>query len=255
MTHSIINPAVPDAIEFIRHYHQSTPEKTILTIMGDCQIDYRGRARSLLDWGERLFIIKQDGSVLVHQPIMREPVNWQPQGAITEFSKKDGHLLIHSRHLKPPEKMNVIFRTIKAITIANLKDHATLVISGMEVDVVNDIIRNPELIEEGLRVCKREKYVKSGKIDLFCFDKNHIPVIIEVKRSMATISAVHQLRMYVNDVKHDMHEAEVRGILCAPHVPDMVKHLLSDYGLEWQEVERRIILPDDKQTTLNEFIV
>jgi len=226
----------------------------MLILLGDCQVDYRGRARSMLDWGERLYVLKQDGTIIIHRPTMREPINWQPAGSITEFTQKKNHMIIRSRHIKPPEKMKVTFRTITNVTCAVLQDHANLIISGMEMDVVNDIIKNPDIIEEGLRVCKREKHVKSGKIDLYCFDQNHIPVIIEVKRSMATISAVHQLRMYVNDIKHDFEEAEVRGILCAPHVPDMVKHLLADYGLEWREVERRVVLPDDFQTTLKEFV-
>jgi len=126
-------------------------------------------------------------------------------------------------------------------------------ISGMEADVVNEIISNPSVIEEGFRICKREKHVKSGLIDLFGYDVNHTPVVIEVKRSLASISAVHQLRMYVNDVKKDVEAANVRGILCAPRVPDMVKKLLSEYGLEWREVERHVVLPDDYQKTLEEF--
>jgi RecB family endonuclease NucS len=235
-------------------YHTSKPDKTMLTMVGDCQVNYRGRARSILDWGERLYIIKQDGTILVHRPSMREPINWQPAGSITEFTQTKNQLIIRSRHIKPPEKMKVTFRKILSITCSMLQDHANLVISGMEMDVVNDIIKNPDIIEEGLRVCKREKHVKSGKIDVYCFDKNHIPVIIEVKRSMATISSVHQLRMYVTDIKHDFKGAEVRGILCAPHVPDMVKHLLADYGLEWREVKRKVVLPDDFQTTLKEYV-
>ena len=104
--------------------------------------------------------------------------------------------------------------------------------------------------------CSVAEYLIEKKLaSVYCFDKNHIPVIIEVKRSMATISAVHQLRMYVNDIKHDFEGAEVRGVLCAPHVPDMVKHLLADYGLEWREVERRVVLPDDFQTTLKEYVL
>jgi RecB family endonuclease NucS len=255
VAHSILNPSIDDTLDFITMYHTSKPDKTMLILLGECHIDYRGRARSLLDWGERLYVIKQDGTILVHQPSMREPINWQPAGSITKFSKIKNELIIRSRHEKPPEKMKVIFRKILTATCSTLRDHATLVISGMELDVVNDIISNPDTIEEGLRVCKREKHVKSGKIDLYCFDKNHIPVIIEVKRSTATISAVHQLRMYVNDIKHDFEGAEVRGILCAPHIPDMVKHLLVDYGLEWREVERRVVIPDDFQTTLQEFIM
>jgi RecB family endonuclease NucS len=59
--------------------------------------------------------------------------------------------------------------------------------------------------------------------------------------------------MYVNDIKKDVKQANVRGILCAPRIPDMVKKLLSDYGLEWKEVERKVVMPDDYQKTLKEF--
>ena len=139
------------------------------------------------------------------------------------------------------------------IVATSLRDKAEFVIAGMETDVVNQIISEPDTIEEGLRISKREKQVKSGMIDLFGYDKEHTPTVIEVKRSVANISAVHQLRMYVTDIKKDIDEANVRGILCAPHVPDMVKNLLSDYDLEWREVERKIVLPDDFQKTLKDF--
>jgi RecB family endonuclease NucS len=253
LTRDILNPKVSDALDFIEKHHKSKADKTLLLLIGDCMIDYRGRARSFLDWGERVIMIKQDGAVLVHQPIMREPINWQPTGSKTGFSVKDDHLILRSHHKSPPEKMKISFRDLKLITATSLRDKAKLVISGMETDVVNEIISNPEVIEEGLRISKREKHVKSGMIDLFGYDINHTPVIIEVKRSLANISAVHQLRMYVSDIKKDVDQANVRGILCAPRVPDMVKKLLSDYGLEWKEVERRVVIPDDYQKTLKEF--
>ena len=253
LAENITNPTVADAKEFIEKHHVSKPDKTVLMIIGDCMIDYRGRARSFLDWGERVIMIKQDGALLVHQPTMREPVNWQPSGSKTEFKIKDNQLILKSHHNKPPEKMKINFRDVQTINVSSLKDKAKLVISGMEIDVVNQIVNNSDIVEEGLRICKREKQVKSGMIDLFCYDKNHTPVIIEVKRSLANISAVHQLRMYVKDAKKDVDEANVRGILCAPKIPDMVKNLLSDYNLEWQEVERKVILPDDNQKTLKEY--
>lgn len=253
MVNTLVCPAVSDALHFIKEHHVSTPEKTFLLVLGDCLVDYHGRARSLLDWGERVIMIKQDGAVLVHQPVMREPVNWQPTGSRTEFTVKDNHLVLKSRHLHPPEKMKVTFRTLKLVTVTSLRDRANLVIAGMETDVVNQIVSNPSMIEEGLRIIKREKPVKSGSIDLYGFDKNHVPVVIEVKRSLATISSVHQLRIYVKETKKDNKEAQVRGILCAPRVPDMVKRLLEEHGLEWREVERQILLPDDRQKTLKEF--
>jgi RecB family endonuclease NucS len=190
---------------------------------------------------------------LVHQPVLHEPVNWQPNGTKIEFSVKDNELVIRSRHTHPAEKMKIVFRKLKTVLITSLRDNAEIVIAGMETDVINQIVIEPSIIEEGLRISKREKHVKSGLIDLFGYDSQHIPVVIEVKRSVASISAVQQLRMYVNDVKKDVENANVRGILCAPRIPDMVKKLLHDYGLEWQEVERQVVVPDDWQKTLKDF--
>jgi RecB family endonuclease NucS len=254
MLHHIVTPSPSEALSFIQTYHSGTTEKTVLIITGECIVDYRGRARSFLDWGERMVMIKQDGTVLVHRPIMREPVNWQPAGAITRFSVHKDMLVMYSYHKSPPEKMKTVFRSLKMVMVSALRDTSELVLSGMEADVVNQIVENPEVLEDGLRICKREKPVKSGMIDLFGYDKNHVPVVIEVKRSLANISAVQQLRMYVNDIKQDIDEVFVRGILCAPKIPDMVKKLLDDYDLEWQEIERKVILPDDYQKKLHEFI-
>ncbi len=253
MLKNLLDPTASDALYFIEKHHKSKPDKTMLLLVGDCMVDYRGRARSLLDWGERMVMIKEDGTVLVHQPVMREPVNWQPSGTTIEYSVKDNQLIVRSRHTRPPEKMKIVFRNLKTVMVTSLHDQASLVIAGMETDVVNQIIIDPGIIEEGLRISKREKHVKSGLIDLYGFDKDHVPVVIEVKRSVASISSVQQLRMYVNDVKKDVKTADVRGILCAPRVPDMVKKLLLDYGLEWQEVERQVVLPDDWQKTLKDF--
>jgi RecB family endonuclease NucS len=249
----VLHPSSSDALYFIKEHHTLKPEKTMLLLVGECMVDYQGRARSLLDWGERLIIIKQDGTVLVHQPVMREPINWQPAGSITEFKTKDNQLILNCRHLRPAEKMAVTFRQLKLVTATSLVDRANLIIAGMEIDVVNQIISNPNIIEEGLRIAKREKSVKTGSIDLYGFDKDHVPVLLEVKRSLATISSVHQLRMYVKDIKKDRKESKVRGILCAPRIPNMVKALLKEHDLEWREVERKVVLPDNRQRTLKEF--
>ncbi len=251
--YTLVNPTIEDAYHFIQQHHTKKPDKKTLLVIGDCIIEYKGRARSLLDWGERIILIKQDGNIIVHRPVMREPVNWQPAGSTSEFKIHNTHLILRSCHTKPPEKMKIILRTVTCIVITALRDHAELIIAGMEDDVVNQIILNPHIIEEGLRISKREKCVKSGAIDLYGYDKKHTPVVIEVKRSIATISSVHQLRMYVCDVKKDVKEAKVRGILCAPKVPDMVRNLLAEYNLEWREVERPVVLPNDWQKTLQDF--
>ena len=251
--HMVLHPSVSDALQFINKHHTSKPEKTLLLVMGECIVDYQGRARSLLDWGERLIVIKQDGTVLVHQPVMREPVNWQPTGSLTEFKTKQDTLILSCRHLHPTEKLEVTFRHLKMVTATTLIDQANLIITGMEIDIVNQIVNDPTIIEQGLRIVKREKPVKTGLIDLYGFDKNHIPVVIEVKRSLATISSVHQLRMYIKSIKKDRQKPKVRGILCAPRIPNMVKKLLEEQELEWREVKQKVVLPDNRQRTLKEF--
>lgn len=253
MLHYLPQPDAQDANSFISEYHSGKAEKTMLLVLADCKVDYHGRARSILDWGERLIIIKADGNVIVHRPSLREPVNWQPTGSITTYHMQETSLLIKSRHTNPPEKMTITCREIKFLLTSQLKDQGQMHLTGMEADIVNEIMQNPECIEEGLRIQKREKQVRSGLIDLYCFDNAHIPTIIEVKRSTANISNVQQLRMYVDDVQGENKEATVRGILCAPHIPDMIKHLLEDYNLEYKEVERAYVLHDDSQKTLKEY--
>jgi RecB family endonuclease NucS len=247
------NPSAIDAKSFILTHHQENPEKTLLQLIGHCKVAYHGRAKSFLDWGDRLIILKQDGNLMVHQPVLREPINWQPSGSVTEYSVNENIFILKSHHHKPPEKMKITFDAIYAIIICFLKDTAQLKIAGMEADVVKQIIDNPSCVEEGLRIHKQEKQVHSGMIDLFAYDKDHKPVVIEVKRSIATISNVHQLRMYVKDIQQQAEKDFVRGILCAPRVPDMIKNLLLDYNLEWKEVDHEIILADDNQKTLSDF--
>jgi len=71
-------------------------------VVGCCSVEYVG-------WGERIVVVKPDGSVLVHQRAGREPVNWQPPGTQvrcrTETDNDTPMFVIYSYRFKPPEKM------------------------------------------------------------------------------------------------------------------------------------------------------
>ena len=101
------------------------------------------------------------------------------------------------------------------MVVISFYDNANLAIADMEADVVNQIISESDMVEEGLRISKREKHVKSGMIYLFGYDKDRIPVIIEVKRSLTSISAVQQLQMYI---KKDVKGANMCVVFCVPLV-------------------------------------
>ena len=54
-------------------------------------------------------------------------------------------------------------------------------------------------------------------------------------------------------LKNKNKQAEVRGILCAPRVPSMVKTLLDKCGLEHREIQIELELEDEKQSKLQQF--
>ena len=70
-----VNPPISEAAEILERAFRA---RSFVLVIGNCRVDYEGRASSTLEWGERITIVKQDGSVLVHRPTGYEPVNWQP---------------------------------------------------------------------------------------------------------------------------------------------------------------------------------
>jgi len=207
---------------------------------------------------KRQVIVKSDGSVLVHQRVGGAPVNWQPPDTLVRYRiEADSDIslfVIYSYRLKPLEKMYVRFKTIDMVSAHRLRDDQALRIIGTESDIVDRIMCDPGVIEGGLRITDREKQTRSGAIDLFGIDRDHTPVIIEVKRRQPTPSAVLQLKAYVLDHQHRHTEAvRVRGILCAPRIPVMIRTLLTENGLEWRVFKYVFEQVDDVQSTLEEF--
>ena len=155
----LLFPTPKDVLDFVEENHRRTPEKTILFLIGDCRIDYTGRAKSVLGFGERIVLVKHDGTVIVHRGTMREPVNWQPPDTRVSFEFDQDYFIISTRHYKPREKMKIFFRDIKMILATPLRDVASIRITDMEKDFTEKIIDDPNIIEGGLRIIKQEKNI------------------------------------------------------------------------------------------------
>src|SRR5512133_3357546 len=97
-------------------------QRRTLVIAGNCHVHYAGRANSTLENGERLLIIKSDGSLLVHRPTGYEPVNWQPSGAVFHVEVKDDKLDVHGVRQKPHESVKVTFSSVLMVSAMNLLD-------------------------------------------------------------------------------------------------------------------------------------
>jgi RecB family endonuclease NucS len=245
------SPSPQKALELV---YGTGSARSLILLLGECCVSYQGRAKSYLDWGDRLVIVKKDGAVLVHQGETREPVNWQPPGTRPTYHAVDDSFVIRAHRTKARELMKIEFRRIDLLTMKELTDKAELQLAGLEEDIVTKIMENPSIVEEGLRVSKKERKTDSGSIDLFCKDKEGCHVILEVKRGNPGISAAYQLEAYTHDFKKKNSDCKVRSILVAPRIPLMVKNRLMNKGLEYREINVRFDLADESQSKLKEWV-
>ena len=102
----LTQPTLAEAAALIE---KAFAQRRTLIVAGACEVNYVGRANSTLELGERILIIKADGSLLVHRPVGYEPVNWQPAGSIFHVQVKDDEIEVQGVRQKPRETVRVIF--------------------------------------------------------------------------------------------------------------------------------------------------
>ena len=197
---------------------------------------YSGRARSTLEPGERLLIIKEDGSLLVHRPVGYEPVNWQPAGSVFHVQTTQSSLEVHGIRQKPRESVRVTFDAIYMVSAMGLVDSGEFLLHATEDDMHRAILLKPDLFEEGFKPISWEKHVEPGFVDIYGEDKNGKLVIIEVKRRTANKDNALQLAKYIEPIKAKINR-ELRAVLVAPGLGKDVQHLLATLGLEFKELD------------------
>ncbi|MBU0979354.1 MAG: endonuclease NucS [Nanoarchaeota archaeon] len=221
----------------------------------NCNIRYSGRAESFLPDGDRLIIIKQDGTMLVHQPKGSSPVNYMKEGSSHSFIQKGSGLFLLSGNISQKEFMDIKINGIHFIQTKELVDGQKIQLAGSERDMADMIYAEPKLIERGFRPLSREEHTKYGFIDVFGHDKDNILVIIECKRYSADLSAVQQLRRYVEKMKKSKGLKRIRGIIAAPKISANAEKMLKDFGFEFKAIKPPKYLErhDKKQKRLGEF--
>jgi hypothetical protein len=226
-----------------------------LIVVGNCWVDYRGRASSKLKPGERIVVFKEDGSVLVHRPTGYEPVNWQPPGCIFSVSTADDILQIRAIRRKPSESVKIFFDKIYEVSVLSLVDKGEFSLYASEEDMQRAILLKPSLLEEGFKPITYEKKVEPGFVDIYGIDKNGKFVVVEIKRKSAGREAVLQLARYVDSIR-GMVNREVRGVLVAPNIAKGVQRLLATLGLDFKALDPKqcaLILTKPETKKLVEF--
>ncbi len=183
-----------------------------------------------------MIILKEDGTLIVHQKRGREPVNWMPPRTKTELVETNGTLRLVCRKQRERERMEIDIFSVKSFQSFHLEDFSRLDVYGTERDYVRELIKNPSIIEKGFKLSKNERVTVAGSIDISGVDSEGKPVVVEVKRSKATPHDVVQLKRYVDSVKKKTNQP-VRGILVCPSSSSKARRLILEYGLEIKKVD------------------
>lgn len=228
-----IRPSVEEAERIVS---EAISQHRMLLVVGNCRVHYAGRAKSKLEPGERILIVKEDGSLLVHRSVGYEPVNWQPPGCIFHTQVKEGILEIRAIRQKMPETIQVFFDRIHLVSALNLKDSGEFSLYASEEDMQRAVLLEPSLLEKDFKPISYEKRVEPGFVDVYGIDKNGRLVVVEIKRKTAGKEAAIQLARYIEAVKIKTNR-EVRGILVAPNIAKDVQRLLETLKLEFKALD------------------
>jgi hypothetical protein len=232
----LVDPNVSEAESVARE--AISRHKTLL-VVGRCSVNYVGRAKSKLELGDRILMVKADGSLLVHRSIGYEPVNWMPGGdAIFHVQSKDRLLEVRAVRQKPAESVTVSFDKIHLVSALSLADSGEFSLYASEEDMQRAIVSEPELLEAGFKPISYEKKVEPGFVDVYGVDANGRLVVVEIKRKTAGKEAALQLARYIEAVRSKA-DREVRGILVAPSIARDVQRVLATLGLEYKHLDPR----------------
>jgi RecB family endonuclease NucS len=208
------------------------------TVVGRCEVDYDGRTTSYLGTGDRLVVLKPDGTLLVHTAEQRTPVNWQPPGCDHAVAVVEGGLLVESERSSPAETVEIRFGEVYQVSALALTDEEELELAGSEADLRDRVLADPDLIEAGFDPLATERRTPAGAVDIYGEDAEGNAVAVELKRRRVGPDAVGQLARYVEALERDLHaDATVRGLLVAPSVTDRAGELLAEKGLEFVSLE------------------
>ncbi len=229
------NPGLHSALRLIR---EALSGRKALLVVGNCRVEYRGRASSKLEPGERIVLVKEDGSVLVHRPSGYEPVNWQPPGCLFQSRLADDKLEIRAVRKKPSESVRLFFDHVYLVSALSLVDAGEFSLYASEEDMQRAVLLEPSLIEPNFKPISYEKKVEPGFIDVYGTDENGRFVVVEIKRKTAGREAALQLGRYVEAIR-GMVNREVRGVLAAPRLGKGVQRLLVTLGLGFKALDPR----------------
>jgi endonuclease len=204
-------------------------------LVARCEVRYTGRLSAFLPEATRLLLLKEDGSVLVHADAGGyKPLNWMTPPTIVE--EGSGTILVRKRAGKSEDRLEIRLAEVLSDVTHDMGEPAGLEKDGVERELQEELAAQPDVLEESLRLVRREWPTDIGPVDLVCRDAADGWVAVEVKR-VATIDAVEQLTRYLERICVDPALAGCRGILAAQRIRPQARTLAEARGIRCVEVD------------------
>jgi endonuclease len=220
-------------------------------IVARCEVRYTGRLNAVLPESTRLLMFKADGSVLVHADAGGyKPTNWMTPPTVIE--EGGDAIVVRKRAGKTEDRLEIRLLDVLSDATHEMGDAAALEKDGVERDLQELLAERPDVLEEGLRLVRREWPTDVGPVDLMCRDAADGWVAVEIKRA-GTIEAVEQLCRYLERIRVDPARSEARGILAAQRVRPQAMVLAEARGVRCVDVDLAV-LRGEREPDLTLFV-
>jgi endonuclease len=221
-------------------------------IVARCEVTYTGRLTAYLPESTRLLMLKADGSVQVHADAGGfKPLNWMTPPVVLE---EDGDtIVVRKRAGRSEDRLEIRLHEVLSDVEHEMGEAAGLEKAGVERDLQLALAEKPAVIEDGLRLVRREWPTDIGPVDLMCRDGDDGWVAVEIKR-VGTIDAVEQLARYLERIHLEPGMAACRGVLAAQQLKPQAVTLAESRGIVCAEVDLAV-LRGEREPELTLFAV
>ena len=191
-----------------------------------CTVDYSGRLDAHLPEAIRLIMVKADGCVAMHADGgAYKPLNWM--NAPNRLIEDDDEWRVTN---DKGEQLTITLHEVLHETLAEMGVDPGLQKDGVEAHLQELLAAQPETIDDGTILVRREYPTDIGPVDLLCRDSQGGAVAVEIKRR-GEIDGVEQLTRYLQFLNRDGNLRPVRGVFAAQEIKPQARVLAEDRGI------------------------
>lgn len=248
-----------DLVQAKREIQKALAKGEFVCFYCRCAISYSGRAESYLEEGDRLVAVKQDRTVMIHQPVGGMPINYVKAPAGIEMNIQDtldaSPNQLSFRATSGDDEVFMEIMDVYELFTRKLIDGKKQDLSGNEAEMSDMLRDNPEMLSPDFIPLSREEHMKYGFIDVFGHLGDGTLAIVECKRYTAGLAAVTQLQRYVEKMKKVKGVDKIKGILAAPAITANAMDMITEFGFSFAMIQppKRLVNKRKRQKSITSF--